>query len=115
MQGGPVCWAPSVRPLAVLEALTYPTSGLRRVRGVGSCALLDHLALGDLGAGSGSLTVRGQTYLSPRVLGFQVGDILPTHKLSTYRSIQRRLSGDTYSGSLCILGFAPQLTLPGWT
>ena len=24
--------------------------------------------------GSGSLTVRGQTYLSPRVLGFQVGD-----------------------------------------
>ena len=29
----------------------------------------------DLGAGSGSLTVRGQTYLSPRVLGFQVGDI----------------------------------------
>ena len=38
----------------------------------------------DLGAGSGSLTVRGQTYLSPRVLGFQVGDILPTHKLSTY-------------------------------
>ena len=24
--------------------------------------------------GSGSLTVRGQTYMSPRVLGFQVGD-----------------------------------------
>ena len=33
--------------------------------------------LGDLGAGSGSQNVRGQTYLSPRVLGFQVGDILP--------------------------------------
>ena len=31
--------------------------------------------LGDLGAGSGSQNVRGQTYLSPRVLGFQVGDI----------------------------------------
>ena len=33
--------------------------------------------LGDLGAGSGSQNVRGQTYLSPRVLGFQVGDIGP--------------------------------------
>ena len=31
----------------------------------------------DLGAGSGSQNVRGQTYLSPRVLGFQVGDIGP--------------------------------------
>ena len=26
--------------------------------------------------GSGSQNVRGQTYMSPRVLGFQVGDIL---------------------------------------
>ena len=35
--------------------------------------------------------------------------------LDVYAStnLEDREDGDTYSGSLCILGFAPQLTLPG--
>ena len=55
--------------------------------------------LGDLGAGSGSQNVRGQTYLSPRVLGFQVGDILPTHKLSTYIVLECHNHLDEWPGN----------------